>query len=242
MRPVTAMRQWDRVPRATEFLTESFRQIDVPTSSFLFIPSCVQRIFRCCTQLLVLNQGETAVYLQAVSMLTIFIRGLENGTHPVDLSMPAKDIPYMFPEFYGDVTVKGEMQKLGNKYFIVASAECPARLLCDISGEEYTENVEVPLRLHYIANTDMYLLRKEDADGDQPYYIHEDDKEIDITDDVRQELVVHLPMKRIAPAYRDKNFEEIHPSASSTDTSDSGGMEDERWAKLKNLRFPNSNN
>lgn len=197
-------------------------------------------LFRRCTQLLVLNQGETAVYLQAVSMLTIFIRGLENGTHPVALSTPAEDIPYMFPEFYGDVVVKGELQKLGNKYFITGSAECAARLICDISGEEYSENVRVELRLHYIANTDMYLLRRDDSDGEQPYYIHEDDKDIDITDDVRQELAVHLPMKRVAPACRDKDFTEVHPSVA--DTSDSEEVEDERWAKLKNIRFPNSNN
>lgn len=174
-------------------------------------------------------------------MLTIFIRGLENGTHSVDLSTPVEEIPYIFPEFYGSVVVKGELQKLANKYFFTGTAVCSARLLCDVSGEEYTEEVKVDLHLHYIANTDMYLLKRDDPDQEQPYYIRDDDKEISIAEEVRQELAVQLPMKRVAPAYRDKDFHDIHPSTSadSSPTEDGG---DERWAKLKDIRFPHSNN
>lgn len=177
-------------------------------------------------------------------MLTIFIRGLENGTHPVDLSMPAEDIPYIFPEFCGSVVVKGELQKLANKYFFTGTAVCSARLLCDRSGEEYTEEVTANLRLHYIANTDMYLLKRDNPEQEQPYYIRDDDKEISIVDDVRQELAIHLPMKRIAPAYRDKDFSDIYPSASADTSSEQGEKDntDERWAKLKDIRFPHSNN
>ena len=175
-------------------------------------------------------------------MLTIYIRGLEDGVHPVNLSTPAEEIPYLFPEFSGNVAFKGEIQKLGNKYFISGVAECTARLVCDRSGEDYSEVIETPISLTYIANTDMYLLKREEPDPEQPYYIHEDDKEIDITDEVRQELAIHLPMKRIAPAYRDKDIDDLYPSAGIADKADEEQVEDERWAKLKNIRFPNSDN
>ncbi len=172
-------------------------------------------------------------------MLTIYIRGLENGVHPVNLSTPAKEIPFIFPEFSGNVVFKGEIQKLANRYFLSGVAECTARLVCDKSGEEYSDVIETPISLTYIANTDMYIMKREETDPEQPYYIHEDDKEIDITDEVRQELAIHLPMKRIAPAYRDRDIDELYPSA---DNADEEKVEDERWAKLKNIRFPNSDN
>lgn len=173
-------------------------------------------------------------------MLTIFIRGLDNGVHPVNLSTPAEEIPYIFPEFSGNVVVKGEIRKLANKYFIEGVAECTARLQCDRSGEDYTDVIETPISLAYIANTEMYLLKRDEPDPEQPYYIHEDDKEIDITDEVRQELAIHLPMKRIAPAYRNADINQLYPSAA--DTASEEKVVDERWAKLKNLRFPNSDN
>lgn len=176
-------------------------------------------------------------------MLTIYIRGLENGTHPVNLSTPVDKIPYMFPEFDGNVVFNGEIVKSANKYFIKGVAECSARLVCDRSGEDYSETISAPISLSYIANTDMYLLRRDESDPEQPYYIHEDDKEIDITDEVRQELAINLPMKRIAPAHRDKDLDDLFPSTvTNADSGDDEPKEDERWAQLKKIRFPNSDN
>jgi uncharacterized metal-binding protein YceD (DUF177 family) len=171
-------------------------------------------------------------------MLNISIKGLSDGKHPIELSTDAAEVADMFAEFTGEITVQGEVQKLGKRYILTGTALCEARLVCDMSGEEFTERITAPLSLNYVANTNLFLEQMDDSDPVQPYYIREDDVMIDITEEVRQELALSLPLKRIAPQYRDKDFSVLHPEydAESSNTTSSKEM-DPRWAALKNINF-----
>ena len=166
------------------------------------------------------------------SALAIRIQGLRDGQYSVFLTAPAESIANMAPEFFGTVTVTGTLEKVGRRYTFIGVARCQALLVCDRTLEEYTEWIEADIEVAYLADTDLYLLRQGEQ-RDRTYelqVIREDDTHIDLAEEVRQELAVHLPMKRIAPAYRDVPFEELYPQYAAPPAP-----EDDRWAPLRQL-------
>ena len=63
------------------------------------------------------------------------------------------------------------------------------------------------------------------------HIIRDDELFIDLSDEVRQELALSLPMKRIAPEFRDKEWEDIAPEVATEI--------DDRWKALKGLNLNN---
>lgn len=166
------------------------------------------------------------------SALSIRIQGLRDGHYDIFLTAPVESIADMAPEFVGEITLTGTLEKVGRRYTFVGIARCQAQLLCDRTLEEYTEWIEAEIEVAYLADTDLYLLRQAEQ-RDRTYelqVIREDDTHIDLSEEVRQELAVHLPMKRIAPAYRDIPFEQLYPQYAAPPAG-----EDDRWAPLRQL-------
>ncbi len=169
-------------------------------------------------------------------LLAIELQGLQSGKQWVAIEAPARDIPDMFPEFEGTVMVVGTVEKFENKYILSLEARCIARLTCDRSNEEYEEEIVVPIAVTFIKNSELYAQQKLEVDPEPPFYIHDDAKYLDITDYVRQELALHLPMKRVAPWYRDKELEEIFPFLQRQRQEREQPI-DERWNVLRKLKF-----
>ncbi len=175
-------------------------------------------------------------------MLKILVKGIKDGVYDVDISSPVEEIEGFFPEFIGEVRFVGKLTILGKRYTVVGTAECDARLICDLSMEEFVEHLKVEIATSFLANNELYYSRATLEDSLQEaevHIIHEDDKYIDISDDVRQELAINLPMKRIAPKYRGKSFEDLYPQysvASGNSQRSANDESDERWSALKKLK------
>ncbi len=172
----------------------------------------------------------------AIAMLIISIKGLSDGQYPVEASADCSEIDHIFEEFFGTLRVSGTMRKHGKRYLFDLIAEAPAHLLCDVSGEEFEEIISAEFSLEYIANTMLANFHADKEDIEPPYYIREDDTKIDITDEVRQEMGINLPLKRTAPQYRDKEFADIFPDFSEKHTLSSEAI-DPRWAALQSITF-----
>ena len=91
-----------------------------------------------------------------------------------------------------------------------------------------------------IADNNLLRIKKTHSDTElterEEYIINEDDKYLDLSDEVREQLAVRLPLKRIAPWVADKELDEIYPEiAPNLVKKDSDS--DERWAPLKNLKL-----
>lgn len=185
-------------------------------------------------------------------MIAIPIQGMGDGVHNVMISVPVENIEGIFPEFFGNVVVEGQIQKIGSRYSFKGTAECQASLTCDRSLTDYAEPIKAEIAASYMANSDLVKT----AEGavskdDKVHLIRSDQREIDITDAVREELAVNIPMKRVAPEYRDKELGEIFPDVAAKDTDgiplkkslkEKPLKEDEiddRWAALKKLKFKN---
>jgi uncharacterized metal-binding protein YceD (DUF177 family) len=110
-------------------------------------------------------------------------------------------------------------------------------MLCDRTLTEFEELITAGITASFLANTELFKSKKRYNDNDsEEIIIHNDEKELDITKIVKDQLAVKLPMKRIAPEFREKSFEELYPEYSIN-----GNQEkiDSRWDKLKKLRIDN---
>lgn len=170
-------------------------------------------------------------------MLLLAINGLEEGEYPFRIESPAEKIQGLPPEFHGLIKVDGTVRKYGNHYTIDALAIAEATLICDLSLEEYIEEIQAPIHKVFMTNSHHQSNKNDD---DSLLIIREDDKFIDLTDEVQQEIAVHLPMKRVSPKYREKSFSELHPEH-SLDGNPPDDTPNERWAALKKISFDSHN-
>lgn len=175
------------------------------------------------------------------AVLIVSIKGLTDGKYPIELTARAEEIEYMFPEFVGELVIKGTLRKHDKRYLFDITASAPAQFICDVSGEEFEEVITAECSLEYISNTHLALLQADAADIEPPFYIRDDDTSINITDEIRQELGVMLPLKRISPQYRDKDFTDVFPEfandGKSASTATTEQPLDPRWAALQNIKF-----
>ncbi len=137
------------------------------------------------------------------------------------------------------VTVTGLLRKHGLRYSVEADVEATARLTCDRSLEEFDEVITTSISLDYVVDHTLAAAqrgRTAELDDEEVRGIREEDKVIDVSEDVRQVLRLSIPLRAVAPAYRDKELDEIHPSMREGHESESDGPIDERWSALAKLK------
>ena len=167
-------------------------------------------------------------------MLKISILGMEDGDHAFHSSCDSSEIRDMFPEFNGVVEINGMIKKQGKRLTLNAQASCMSTLTCDLSGEDFEQKIEAPIMKHFRIDSQLFNLQTEE-DGDE-ILLRDDEEFIDITEEVRQELVIHLPMKRVSPAYVDVSFETLHPGLLSKEEEKIDG-DNSPFAALKHLNI-----
>ena len=169
------------------------------------------------------------------AMILLQIQGMQDGRAPFDITVPASDIPDFPAEFASDVRVVGTVARNGRRFTVNCDVSTTARLTCDRSLEEYDEPMSVELSLIYVIDNEAAIRREPDeVDDDGPIPLREDAKVIDISDEVRQELAVHLPMRRVAPQYRDKDITEIFGDLDKAENHDVEN--DDTWAALRGIQ------
>lgn len=168
-------------------------------------------------------------------MLKIPIQGLKDGNSDILLTTNTSEISGIFPEFFGEISLSGVLDKTGKRYTFNGNATCNAKLVCDRSLTEFVEVIRTPIAVSYLADTEVFLLQDSDTDVSN-YIIREDEPFIDLSTEVSEELALHLPMKRVAPEFRDKKLEEILPDAAVDSINE---QIDERWSALKNIHLNN---
>jgi len=172
-------------------------------------------------------------------MISLDIVGLREGNHPFKIQSTAHEIPLLPGEFSGLITVEGVLQKHGRRYTIDASVSGMAHFTCDRSLEEFDEEISAEISLAYVIDPALAAEqagKAQDMDEEVVRGLREEDKRIDITEDVRQVLTVAIPLRHVAPAYRDTPLEQIHPTLSDPGKNDGTGLVDDRWEALLKLK------
>lgn len=163
----------------------------------------------------------------------VSIAGLSRGSRDVQLRLDATVIPGLGPEFQGTVDVDGTVRRVGNRFYVDLVVSSPATLECDRSLESFSEAIERHLSFVYEVDSDLaHEQQGMDLNDVDVRGILPDAQWLDLTEDIRQELTLGLPMKRVAPQYRNQQLEEIFPTLSDAKEEPA----DDRWEALKRLR------
>lgn len=164
--------------------------------------------------------------------IVVSIKGLQSGSRTFEETVPATSISGIVAEIAGDVHVNGQVNRISRRLRIHVSISATAHLICDRSLEEFDEPITAEGDYEFLFDTDLAVeQRGELLDPDVVRGLPVDATEVDITEDVRQELALAIPMRRIAPKYRQLELNEMYPGISNEEPAS-----DERWAALKNLK------
>jgi uncharacterized metal-binding protein YceD (DUF177 family) len=171
--------------------------------------------------------------------MKIRIHGISEGKSEIQLTENVKDIPDIFPEFFGEVLLEGTLTRYRNRFTFKGKASCNAKMICDYCLEEFVEKIEAEVSINIVADTNLFFMqKKKNTKSDDEIVLHEDDVYYDINNDVKDFLMLNLPMQRLSPDCKGKKFIDIYPEFSSQkENSTNEKPIDERWAGLKNIKF-----
>ena len=140
-------------------------------------------------------------------MLLLNAQGLSNGKHFIEISGLA-DGELKSDIIDSEVFVEGSLRVHNDRIILKGKAWTSAKLICDLSLEEYREDIAAEIDISIIKG-----MKKENRSekDENTIYIGEEEKIANITEIVVQELLVKVPMKKVAPKYRGKDIDEIYP-------------------------------
>lgn len=170
-------------------------------------------------------------------MISIFIQGLKDGEYNIDQKASVSDVPDLAEEFIGDINLSGKLLVLGKRYTFQGIVKCNSKLVCDRSLVEFEQFITAEFSIAFIADNSLSrFTKKNDIDKTEVIIISDDNKEIDITEIIREELILNLPMKRISPDFRDKELSEIFPELMNKENKEETDIQNS-WFPIKKLKI-----
>ncbi|NOY60066.1 MAG: DUF177 domain-containing protein [Calditrichaeota bacterium] len=128
-------------------------------------------------------------------MLALNIAHLDEGhssqirqVTPGELELENNDV------FISPIDVRFEIDKVGHEFYIKANIKTKTHLLCDRCAEPYDENLDESVRI--VITSDSELGNPEE----DIYSITASSTEIDITESIKETLLISLPAKRLCKA------------------------------------------
>jgi len=108
---------------------------------------------------------------------------------PEDLGFDEK--PETLLLFPNDTRADVEAQKFSDKYFIKVALNTMAHYTCDRCLDEFDQNLEAGFQL-------VYSKHSRDQDDDDAYrFLSEEETEIDLSSDIRENILLVIPMKHL---------------------------------------------
>jgi uncharacterized protein len=123
--------------------------------------------------------------------MKIRISGLDNGTYTYDFEGKIDDTDLEEP-FYDKYRTEVVLTKFDDQMILEASTISDARFTCDRCGVDYQRNVESKYKMVYMFTN--VVDSKQEADIT---YLSHDTININITDDIRDYLILAVPMKKL---------------------------------------------
>jgi uncharacterized metal-binding protein YceD (DUF177 family) len=174
-------------------------------------------------------------------MFKIHIQGLKDGIYEIQESCAVETIPLISEEYFGEVLLKGSLKVLSKRFYFTGEAVCNARFICDISLKEFIETIKVSIKISFFTDNSLKRIQIYDPRQDlAEVIIGENDKYLDLTNEIREQLDVNLPMRRVSPEFAGKSLEEIYPEytgAKKQKKKQKAEPVDDRWAPLAKLKI-----
>jgi len=123
--------------------------------------------------------------------MKIKISGLDNGTHTYDFEGDIGDIDLEEP-FYNKYKTQVVLNKFMDQIILEASTISGAKFTCDRCSVDFEKDVESNYKNVYLFGNDV-----DSKQGSDITYLSTNTINIDITDDVRDYLILAVPMKKL---------------------------------------------
>jgi uncharacterized protein len=163
-------------------------------------------------------------------MLTIDITSLGTGIHSLEFSPAASEVN-LDPSTFEDVQVDVVLQYHRDRILAKMHATATATLTCDRTLQSYEEEIESAYNVLFGPPS---MVGQEGEEFEEVRPLDPSDREIDLTDVVRDTLLLAIPQRRIAPGAEGEPISREFGKAEE-DTSDDEPV-DPRWSDLKELK------
>lgn len=158
-------------------------------------------------------------------MLRIDIRSLKPGVHELSLTPEAVDLD-MDPNGFSDIHVDVRMDYSGRQLTVVIQASAKAVLQCDRTLVDFTKAISGSWGVLFAPPESI---EQEDDGDDDIRPLLATDEEIDLTDIVRDTLLLAIPVRKIAPGAEDADIPTAFGEPEDSEV-------DPRWRALKKLK------
>ncbi|MEM6647553.1 MAG: DUF177 domain-containing protein [Bacteroidota bacterium] len=159
-------------------------------------------------------------------MLSIDISPLPLGRHTLAL-YPKAEALELDPDAFRDIEVNLELDRMEDRVLVSIEAAATATLECDRTLEPFEQDVEGIYKVYFAPPHFFGSADRADED-DAMRVLPAGETELDLTQEVRDTLVLALPTRRISP----------EAEAMEVPTQFGGGDDaiDPRWEALRQLR------
>lgn len=168
-------------------------------------------------------------------MLTVDIASLSPGIHHVEFAPTAEEAG-VDPATFRDLRIEAELQYHRDRILVKLQAAATATLTCDRTLKEYEQPVADSYNLLF-GPPEMVGQEGEAFEEVRP--LSPSDNELDLTDVVRDTLLLALPQRRIAPEAQDEPIEKTFGASPEEGEQDEHAQDepvDPRWSELKKLK------
>ncbi|MDH4069744.1 MAG: DUF177 domain-containing protein [Ignavibacteria bacterium] len=164
-------------------------------------------------------------------MMKIQLGSLSEGVHEYDFKATAEDLD-LEDSFPGGASVQVVLEKTGNQIALEGSIRAEGRFLCDRCAGEFSLPLEDSYRMYYVTEGGGF----EGIDPSELQMIPSASGSVDITDDVRQTLLLAVPFKLLCTDQCKGLCPHCGKNLNDETCSCTGSGDDTRWEALKALR------
>jgi uncharacterized protein len=174
-------------------------------------------------------------------MLTIDITSLSTGIHHLELS-PSASQADLDPSTFKDVRVEATLQHHRDRILVQMHATAQATLTCDRTLQTYEKDIE---GVYNVLFGPPSMVGQEGEEFEEVRPLDASDREIDLTDVVRDTLLLAIPQRKIAPGAEEVPLtREFGATGAEDEASEDEKSQDEaseepvdpRWSALKELQ------
>lgn len=167
-------------------------------------------------------------------MFTFDLTPLDPGSHEVALSPSASDLA-LDTEVFSDIEIVLRIDLGQDRALVRFDARGIATLTCDRTLEPYRQAIQGEHTVLFLAPNEFGS--GEDRNGrDEFQVLPEPGVPIDLTEPVRDTLLLAVPARRVAPGAEERAI----PTVFHDHDADDDDAVDPRWEALRRLRDPNS--
>jgi uncharacterized protein len=163
-------------------------------------------------------------------MVTLDVTPFAPGLHELTLEATPEELD-LDPAAFTDISVEVRLDHREDRTLVLLAARATATLECDRTLEPFRQQIAGRHSVLFLAPEDFD--RREGAtDDDALRRLPEPGVPLDLTDPIRDTLLLALPSRRVAPGAEDRDI----PLVFGAEPEEEGDPIDPRWEALRRLR------